>query len=66
MKGADAEMQCNRKEPRINKDESMWLKFLRKSEWESNIEAVKDIQKLTKINIVMLIIAILLIISNFI
>ena len=44
----------------------MWLRLLRKSEWESNIEAVKDIQKLTKINIAMLIIAILLTISNLI
>lgn len=59
-------MRCNKKEPRINKAQSMWLKLLRKSEWESNIEALKDIQKLTKINIVMLIFAILLIISNFI
>lgn len=59
-------MRCNKKEPRINKTQNMWLRLLRKSEWESNIEAVKDIQKLTKINIAMLIIAILLTISNLI
>lgn len=56
----------NKKEPQSIEAQNMWLKLLRKNEWESNMEAVKDIQKLTKINIAMLIIAILLTISNLI